>query len=178
MRIFKIVAALLLPLTLTLALVFLPERTRSWAQLPPPNPNLAPVSPFAIPSLAQPAATTGIPTLAVIPTLTAIATPVALRTFNCSCVGPGSGTTWMGQISAAGYFAARQGATSSCLSYNQRREPPSAFNYTNSYAGIALSPALAGANLPADAASVLSLPGTLNFSTAAQLQECSRCTCD
>jgi hypothetical protein len=151
----------------------------SWAQLPPSNPNLAPiVTPAGVPSLSQPAATTGIPTLAAIPTPAAIATAVTQRAFNCSCFGPGSGTTWMGQISATGYFAARQSATSACLSYNQRKEPASAFNYARSFAGAALSPTLPGATEPADAAAAQVLPGTLNFSSAAQLQGCSRCTCD
>jgi hypothetical protein len=179
MRIFKFIAVLLLPVLITLALTLPQNRTRLWAQLPPSNPNLAPLAtPFGVPSLAQPAATIGIPTLAVIPTPAAIATTTALRAFNCSCFGPGAGTRWAGQVSAAGYFAARQGATSACLSYNQRKQPSSAFNYASSYAGAALSPGLAGSTQPADAAAVQTLPGTLNFSTAAQLQACSRCTCD
>jgi hypothetical protein len=179
MRIFKIIAALLLPVLITVALTLPPERMRSWAQLPPGNPNLAPaIVPTVVPSLAQPAATIGIPTLAVIPTPAAIATAVGLRVFNCSCFGPGSGTHWMGQLSATGYFTARQGATRACLSFNQQKQPPTAFNYANSFAGVALAPRLAGANLPPNAAAVQPLPGTLNFSTAAQLQMCSQCTCN
>jgi hypothetical protein len=179
MRICKFIAALMLPVLLTLALAFPPERTRSWAQLPPGNRNLAPVfAPSSVPILAQPAATIGIPTLAVIPTPAALATTVGLRAFNCSCFGAGSGTHWMGRVSAAGYFAARQGATSACLSYNQQKRTVSAFNYASSYAGAALTPRLAGANQPANAAAVEALPGTANFSTAAQLQMCSQCTCN
>jgi hypothetical protein len=179
MRIVKFIAALLLPMLITLAFTFSSERTRLWAQLPPSNPNLAPLAPpSSVPSLAQPAATIGIPTLAVIPTPAAVATATGLRAFNCSCFGPGSGTHWMGQISAAGYFAARQSATKTCLAYNQQKQPASAYNYASSFAGDALAPKLAGANLPANAAAVQTLPGTLNFSTAAQLQMCSQCTCD
>lgn len=179
MRIFKLIAALLLPLLMTLAVAFPPERMRLWAQLPPGIPNLAPgAAASGVPTLAQPAATIGIPTLAVIPTPAVVATAVGLRAFNCSCFGPGSGTHWMGQISAAGYFAARQSATRTCLSFNRQKQPASAFNYTNSFAGAALTPRLAGANLPANAAAVQVLPGTLNFSTAAQLQMCSQCTCN
>jgi hypothetical protein len=179
MRILKFIAAILLPVLLVLALDRPPGLVGLWAQLPPGNPNLAPiVTPAGVPSLSQPAATIGIPTLAVIPTPAAIATAVAQRAFNCSCFGPGSGTRWIGQVGATGYFAARQSAISACLSYNQQKQPPSAFNYANSYAGAALTPGLAGASQPADAAAAQVLPGTLNFSTAEQLQECSRCTCD
>jgi hypothetical protein len=197
MRILKFIAVLFLPLLMLLALAFPSERMRLWAQLPPGNPNLAPgAAPTALPSLSQPAATIGIPTLAVIPTPAAIATAVLLRAFNCSCFGPGSGTHFMGRISATGYFAARQGATSACLSSNQQKQPVSAFNYANSFAGAALTPRLAGANQPANAAAGANqpanaaaganqpanagavLPGTLNFSTAAQLQMCSQCTCN
>ncbi len=189
MRILKFIAALFLPVLMILALAFPSARMRLWAQLPPGNPNLAPgAAPSAVPSLSQPAATIGIPTLAVIPTPAAIATAVALRAFNCSCFGPGSGTHWMGQVSAMGYFAARQGATRACLSFNQQKQPASAYNYASSFAGAALTPSLAGANQPAGAAAganqpagaaaVQALPGTLNFSTAAQLQMCSQCTCN
>jgi hypothetical protein len=179
MRILKFIAAFLLPVLLTLALALPPERMRLWAQSPPGNPNLAPlITPSGVPSLSQPAATIGIPTLGVIPTPAPIATAVALRAFNCSCFGPGSGTHWMGQISAAGYFAARQGATSACLSYNELKQPASPYNYASSFAGVALSPQLAGANQPADAAAAQVAPGSLNFSTSAQLQACSRCTCN
>ena len=179
-RILKLVGALLLPLLMSLALASPRNRTMLWAQLPPPNPNLAPaITPRGVPSLSQPAATIGIPTLAVIPTPAAIATTPGPRVFNCSCFGPGSGTHFVGRVSATSYFAARQGATSACLSYNQTKEPASAFDYASSFAGAALAtPALAGAGLPPDAAAVRTLPGTLNFSSAAQLQVCSRCTCN
>jgi hypothetical protein len=177
--ILKFIAITLLPVLLVLALTCQRERTGLWAQLPPGNPNLAPViTPTVVPSLSQPAATIGIPTLAIIPTPAAIATTTTLRTFNCSCFGPGNGTRWVGRISATGYFAARQSATSTCLSYNEQKQPASAYNYARSFPGAISSPALAGANLPPDAAVAQVLPGTLNFSTSAQLQECSRCTCN
>ena len=179
MRIAKFIAAFLLPVLMTIALAFKPEQMRLWAQLPPSNPNLAPVvTPRGVASLSQPAATLGIPTLAPIPTPAAIASAVTLRAFNCSCFGPGIGTRWIGQIGATGYFAARQGATSACLSYNQRKQPAPPLNYASSFADAAVLPAFPGANQPPDAAAVKTLPGTLNFSTAAQLQACSRCTCN
>jgi hypothetical protein len=180
MRILKFIAALLLPMLITMGLALPQNRASLWAQLPPTNPYLAPgASPSGVPSLSQPAATIGIPTLAAIPTPAAIATTPGPRVFNCSCFGPGSGTHFVGTVSATSYFAARQGATSACLSYNQTKQPTSAFNYANSFAGAAVAtPALAGGSLPPDAAAGQALPGTLNFSTAAQLQRCSQCTCN
>jgi hypothetical protein len=180
MRILKFIAAVLLPVLLVLALACPPGRMGLWAQLPPSNPNLAPiVTPSGVPSLAQPAATIGIPTLAVIPTPVATTTAATQRAFNCSCFGSGNGTHWMGQVSATGYFAARQSATSACLSYNELKQPASPFNYATSFSAIAVpTPPLTGANQPANAAAAQVLPGTLNFSSSAQLQECSRCTCD
>jgi hypothetical protein len=202
MRIFKFIAVLLLPVLMMLALGFPPAPMRLWAQLPPSNPNFAPVPfPSGVPSLAQPAATTGIPTLAVIPTPVAVATATALRTFNCSCFGPGSGTRWVGQVSATGYFSARQGAISACTSYAELKQPASPYNEPTSYAGLANAPPpLPGAAQPADAAASQLLPGTLNFSlnraassavvssvaaqvqpgtiSSAALQDCSQCACD
>lgn len=179
-RILKLVGALLLPLLVLVALALPRNRTMLWAQLPPPNPNLAPATtPSGVPSLSQPAATIGIPTLAIIRTPVATATTTGPRVFNCSCFGPGSGTHFVGRVSATGYFAARQGAISACLSFNQTREPASAFNYASSFAGAAIAtPAMAGANLPPDAAAAPTLPGTLNFSSSAQLRMCSQCTCN
>jgi hypothetical protein len=185
MRIIKILAALLLPVLMMLALATPPEGMRLWAQLPPSNPNLGPaVTPSAPPHLSQPAATIGIPPLAAIPTPLAPAPAVASRVFNCTCFGPGSGTHWMGRVSALGYFAARQGATRACLSYNELREIPSPFtppaqsSGAGPFAQNGSSALLPGGTLPADAAAAQVPPGTLNFSTAAQLQMCSQCTCN
>src|SRR5438045_7792723 len=119
MRIIKIVACLFLPLLIVCCLITSTPPVHLWAQLPPSNPNLGPaVTPSAPPQLSQPTATTGIPPLVTIPTpLAATPTPAA-RAFNCSCFGPGTGTHWIGRVNASGYFAARQGATSACLSSN------------------------------------------------------------
>jgi hypothetical protein len=194
MRIIKIIAALVLPLLIIFGLLASTPPEHLWAQLPPRNPNLAPaVTPSAPPQLAQPAATIGIPTLAPIPTPAVATTPSAVaRTFNCSCFGPGTGTHWMGLVSASGYFAARQGATSACLGYNQRTQVVSPFTPPTGVGGAALAQGesataqaggrsaslLPGATLPADAAAAPVLPGVLNFSTTAQLQKCSQCACD
>ncbi|HKV56224.1 MAG TPA: hypothetical protein VJN94_16445 [Candidatus Binataceae bacterium] len=180
MRILKFVAALTLPLLIALAMVAPHMRNAAvWAQLPPPNPNLGPVVPLsAPPQLAQPAATTGIPPLAIIPSPPAATPSPAVRAFNCSCFGHGSGTHWMGTVAAPGYFAARQSATGACLSYNAGKSPASPFNEPDAYAGLAkASPFLPGTE-PPDAAAAHVLPGTLNTSTASQLQMCSQCTCN
>src|SRR2546421_13031697 len=116
MRIIKIVAGLFLPLLIVCGLITSTPPVHLWAQLPPSNPNLGPaVTPSAPPQLSQPAATTGIPPLATIPT-PAVPTPaVAARTFNCSCFGAGSGPHWMGRGGAAGHFAARPGGAQALL---------------------------------------------------------------
>jgi len=181
MRIVKIVATLLLPVLLILALGIPSKRMRLWAQLPPSNPNLGPaVTPSAPPHLSQPAATIGIPPLAAIPTPLAPAPLAAARVFNCTCFGPGSGTHWMGRVSASGYFGARQGATSACLSFNQLKQIHSPFRtpVQSSFAQNGASALLPGGTEPPDAAAAQVLPGMLNFSTAAQLQMCSQCTCN
>ncbi|MBV8771364.1 MAG: hypothetical protein JO166_03370 [Deltaproteobacteria bacterium] len=186
MRIGKIIAALVLPVLILFALVASTSPVRLWAQLPPSNPNLGPAAtPSAPPQLSQPAATIGIPPLAVIPTPRAPTPVAAARTFNCSCFGPGSGTHWMGRVSASGYFAARQSAVHACLADNQRTQvaspfiPPSAVGGAAIAQSGALGPqALPGADLPVDAAAAQELPGVPNFSTAAQLRMCSQCTCD
>ena len=183
MRIAKIVAALPLPLVVVFALIASTPLMRLWAQLPPSNPNLAPaVTPSAPPQLSQPAATTGIPPLATIPTAAAPTPSPVVRVFNCSCFGRGTGTHWIGRVSASGYFAARQTATSTCLSSNELKQVPSPFIAPGQVGGAALGEAggtfLPGSTQPADAAAAQVLPGQLNFSTAAQLQMCSQCTCN
>jgi hypothetical protein len=182
MRILKLIAAVIMPVLITLALIVSHERGPVWAQLPPSNPNLGPaVVPSAPPRLSQPAATIGIPPLAPIPTpIAASPTPVA-RVFHCSCFGRGTGTHFVGNVNAASYFAARQSAISSCLAFNQLKEPVSPFIPPRASLGLPVTSTTAGlpgASLPADAAAVQTLPGTLNFSTAEQLQMCSQCTCD
>jgi hypothetical protein len=199
MRILKFIAAAIMPLLMVFALILPREWNGVWAQLPPSNPNLGPATlPSAPPRLSQPAATTGIPPLATIPSPAAPAPSPAARVFNCSCFGRGSGTHWMGSVSASGYFAARQGATSACLSSNELKQPVSPFNQAQSSAGLALSQVLPAGTEPPDAAASQILPGTVNFSTAGggaivssaaarvlpgalnstQLQSCSQCTCD
>jgi hypothetical protein len=183
MRIAKTIAALPLPVLILFAVIVSSPRVRLWAQLPPSNPNLGPaVTPSAPPQLSQPAATIGIPPLATIPTPAAPTPSPAAREFNCSCFGRGSGTHWMGHVSASGYFAARQGATSACLSSNELKQVLPALPPTGQIGGAAVAEnagtLLPGTAQPADAAAAQVLPGELNFSSSAQLQMCSQCTCD
>jgi hypothetical protein len=183
MRIAKILAALSLPVLIVFAMITSTPIIRLWAQLPPSNPNLGPaVTPSAPPQLSQPAATTGIPPLAPIPSAAAPTPSPVARVFNCSCFGRGTGTHFMGRVSASGYFAARQSATSACLSSNELKQIPSPFAAPSQVGGAALGEAggtfLPGSTQPADAAAAQVLPGELNFSTAAQLQMCSQCTCN
>ena len=159
------------------------ERASVHAQLPPPNPLTAP---RALPSppapLAAPVQPEGLPSLAIVQPVPTNTPPPSIRAFNCSCYGAGIPTSWMGTVTANGYFAARQSATSACLAYNQRREvvpsPIPPLGIARNVAGFVGAPPLP-VGQGANAASVLinSKPGTLNFSTPEQLQRCSVCTC-
>jgi hypothetical protein len=151
-----------------------------WAQTT--NPLIAPVPPPAAPSqLPAPVTTAIAPILAPVPTL-ALATPTpSVRVFNCSCSGRGTGTNWMGRVTALGYFAARQSAVGACLAYNRNREPPPPTQTARSVASTTSTSVatLPGANVPGAAAQLTStLPGTLNPSTNADLQNCANCVCD
>ncbi len=147
------------------------------AQLPAPNPLVAPLSTPSGPALLPaPGAALAAPSLAAVPTLPAASPTPGPRAFNCSCFGSGEGTRWMGQVSAPGYFAARQTATGACLSYNQQKEPAPAIVTAAQGATSVVPPSFAN---PDAAASVsAALPGGLTVSSAAQQQACARCVCD
>jgi len=180
MRTLKGIAIAMLAAIFVLALGGPQSLAALWAQSAT-NPLIAPVTPPAAPAqLPAPVTTAIAPILAPVPALpTATPTP-SVRAFNCSCFGRGTGTHWMGAVSAPGYFAARQSAVGACLSYNERREPQSPFLGTSAASGSATSvPVLPGADLPASAAQLgQRLPETLNFTTGEQLQLCSNCVCD
>jgi len=168
-----------------------------YAQLPTPNPLIVPPPlpppPPQLPPVAAPQG--GIPSLAVVPTPAAAATPTSVsRTFNCSCFGPASPTHWMGTVAAPGYFNAQQAAVSACLAYNQVKEPQPPIVA----AGGASASATAGApgavsagglnavtGLIANQAAVASavsagqqLPSTVTFFAPQQLRACAHCACD
>jgi hypothetical protein len=148
-----------------------------WAQSAT-NSLLAPVAPPAGPAqLPAPVTTAIAPMLAPLPALpTATPTP-SVRAFNCSCFGRATGTHWMGEVTADSYFGARHEAVGACLSYNERREPQSAFQNTRA-SGANSVPILPGADVPGAATQAgQRLPGTLNSSPAQQLQMCSNCFC-
>jgi hypothetical protein len=179
MRILRLLAALLMPLMVTLAIAFPQRRAAVWAQLPPGNPYLAPTTPpSGPPQLSQPVATTGVPPLATIASPPAASPAATPRVFNCSCFGGGGGTHWMGTVTSSSYFNARSSASTACLSYNLGKSPLSPFNEPEAYAGAALAPTLPTGSFAADAAASPGPLGTLNFSTAAQQARCSQCACD
>jgi hypothetical protein len=178
MRALKGTAIVLLVAIFTISLDGWRALAPLWAQTT--NPLIAPVPPPAAPSqLPAPVTTAIAPILAPVPTL-ALATPTpAARVFNCSCSGRGIGTNWMGVVSAGGYFAARQSAVGACVAYNRNREPPPPTQTARSAVTTSSVPTLPGANVPGAAAQLTStLPGSLNPSTAADLQNCANCFCD
>jgi hypothetical protein len=178
MRPLKGTAIVVLVAIYTFALSGSPAIVPLWAQTAR-NPLIAPVPPPAAPAqLPAPVTTAIAPILAPVPTL-ALATPTpSVRSFNCSCSGRGIHTNWMGTVSAPGFFAARQSAVGECLAYNRNREPSSPTQTARGAVSTSV-PILPGANVPGAAAQLTSsLPGTLNSSTAADLQNCANCVCN
>jgi len=175
MRAIKGIAIAMLVAIFTLLLGSPREFAALWAQSA--NPLIAPVPPPAAPSqLPAPVTTAIAPILVPVPGLPTATPSPSERAFNCSCFGRGTRTNWIGQVSAAGYFAARQSAVGACVSYNERREPASPLQSMGSSATV---PVLPGSAVPGSATQLGSTrPGTLNFSTAQQLQMCSTCFCD
>jgi len=162
---------------ITVILLSLPAQ----AQLPAPNPLVAPVpAPSAPTQLPAPVQPQGLPSLVAVPSPPAAASTPSARAFNCSCSGPAVATSWTGQVSASGFFAARQAATGACLSFNRNRavSPPSLPTHQgSSFAPAATLPQ--GFENPNAAGSTGStLPGELSFSSSGQLTACSQCACD
>ncbi|HZP45781.1 MAG TPA: hypothetical protein VFB15_09030 [Candidatus Binataceae bacterium] len=148
------------------------------AQLPTPNPLVAPLPPPSAPATLPAPVTTAIaPSLAAVPSPPQLSPTPAVQAFTCSCFGYGIGTRWTGSIAAANYFAARQAATSACLTYNERKEPAPPTQIQPSGGGFAPPLTLPQGFEAPDIAASPGLPGTLNFSTTEQLQACSNCTC-
>lgn len=183
MRLVKVLALLAPVIVLILALGTPWQHDSVWAQLPTPNPLVRPRPlPSAPAQLPAPVSTLVAPPLAPVPKPPTPAPRVSARVFNCSCFGPGLGTHFIGRVQAPSYFGARQAALSACLSFNERREPQPAMiqQRSSAVAGFSSAQALPSGSTSADAAATASqtLPGRLNFSTAAQLQACQTCTCD
>ena len=180
-----------------------------WAQLPAPNPLVVPPLPPGPPAqLPAPASTAIAPLPISVPSLPAAYSTPGARMFNCSCYGPGEPVHWMGQVTAASYLSASQGASGACVSYNKGK-PPSygtaggigAANFFGSLPG-AQQNAGAANNFPApgvaqssgSSSSLGALPGAaqgigsansfggpstgLSFSSAQQQRLCSNCVCD
>ncbi len=150
-----------------------------WAQVAATNPLIAPVpAPSAPAQLPAPVSTAIAPVLIPVPGLpTPSPTPVQ-RAFNCSCFGRGTGTQWMGRVTALSYFNARQQAIGACLAYNVNREPAAPLISSGVPGGLNVPP-LAGTAVTGLAAEQgLILPGTINYYSAGQFEVCSDCTCD
>lgn len=182
MRLLKVFATLAIVLTFILVAGFGRRGDRVWAQLPTPNPLVAPRPlPSAPAQLAAPVLPEGVPSLMpVAPVATPTPAP-SLRVFNCSCFGGGVGTHWMGRVQAQSYFAARQGAVSACISYNEKIRPQSPFMPPRSTSSFASSlPPLPPGSEPLDLAGSQGeqLPGGVTITNQAQVQMCSKCTCD
>lgn len=153
------------------------------AQLPPPNPLVAPLAaPSGPAQLPAPVQTNIAPVLIAVPSPPAASPTPVSRVFNCSCFGPASGTHWMGQVSSTGYFAARQTATGACLTYNEQKQPAPPVLGENGVASLAAqSPSVSlppGFNPVNQAGTVQPLPNEVNLSTGTQTQLCSNCVCD
>jgi hypothetical protein len=173
MRVVKFIATVALLLALFLAIAFPFDRVSLWAQLPPPNPLTAPRAVPSAPSqLPPPVPAEGLPSLAVVASPASPSPTPSVRAFNCSCFGPSTGTNWMGQVSASGFFAARQSATGACLSYMQRSPSPPGIPLptTETQALPILSKGFEQGDLAG-------IPN-LNLLSAEQLNACAQCTCD
>lgn len=177
MRATKLLLAIALPVLMTLVIGWPRYRAMVWAQLPPPNPLTAPQAPLSAPSpLQAPVQPQGLPSLVLIPSPPAAQPTPAARVFNCSCFGPGAPTHWMGRVTAATYFAARQAATGACLSFAQEPQSPFIPEHQQLFAPVVTLPQ--GFEQPNMAsAQAQAAPGLL-VSSAPALKACSQCTCD
>lgn len=173
------VTKLLIALGLVLVMATALTLPREWAvaQVPPSNPLVAPLpAPSGPAQLPLPGAALAAPSLVGVPTPAAPSPTPGPRAFNCSCFGTGKPTSWAGIVLASGFFTARQAATSSCLSFNERREtaPPDV-------ASQPLSPVTTlpqGFENPNLAGATPALPGEISTSSSAALAACTQCACD
>lgn len=176
-RILKLAAAATIAVGFIITLCWPPNRIDVWAQLPAPNPLLAPVPPPAAPpQLAAPALNVGVPSLVPVATPATPAPTPSEQTFNCSCFGPGSPTAWMGQVVSASYYAARQAAEGACVAHNERSpSQPAIPSISSSQNSL---PSMPESALPADAAGDQgkTLPDTI-FSSQNAVTSCERCSC-
>jgi hypothetical protein len=168
-------------LVLALGYVLVSHPGPACAQLPTPNPLIVPPPPPPPPAQLAPIAPLegGIPSLSVVPTPAAAATPTSVsRTFNCSCFGQASPTHWMGTVAAPGYFSAQQAAVSACLAYNQNKEPQPPVVNTGSQLGAVTGLVANQAALASALSAGQQLPSTVTFLTPQQLRACSHCACN
>jgi NCAIR mutase (PurE)-related protein len=87
----------------------------------------------------------------------------------------------MGQVSAAGYFAAKQTATTACLTYNQQKEPALAAVAPADGVVPLVPQGFASPDVvavPSSVATTATLPGAASITTTAQQTACERCVCN
>ena len=176
-RILKFVAAAVIAVSFLITLCWPPDHLNVWAQLPAPNPLLAPVAPPSAPAqLPAPVPNEGVPSLVAVPSPPAASPTVAARSFACSCFGPGNGTAWMGSIVSTSFFGAKQAAQGACIAFNERSpSQPAIPSISSAQSSLPLLP---GNALPADVAGAegLPLPNTV-YSAQRALSACERCGC-
>jgi hypothetical protein len=176
-RTLKLAAAVMIAVGFIIALCWPPNHVNVWAQLPAPNPLLAPVPPPAAPpQLAVPALNAGVPSLVPVPTPATPAPTTSARAFQCSCFGPGTATAWMGSVVGISYFDAQQAARGACVAYNERSpSQPAIPSISTAQSSL---PALPANALPADAAAQPGEPlPTRLFSSQTAVLACERCAC-
>jgi hypothetical protein len=161
---------------------------------------VAPAAGPAAPSVTLPAAP-GQPqsfaTIGALPQLApapgprrAKATPTpSTQVFRCACNGPGTPTSWMGQVQAANMLIAEQNAPNTCTAFLTTQNaaspqivPPSAtFNpgtqAVNRIPGTLLS-APPGSLLPYQSPQVLNRPALSSIRQQILASECQRCSCN
>ncbi|HEX4211562.1 MAG TPA: hypothetical protein VHY56_14280 [Candidatus Binataceae bacterium] len=176
-RILKFTALAVIASGFLITLCWPPDRVRVWAQLPAPNPLLAPVPPpSAPPQLAAPALNVGVPSLVAVPTPATPSPTTSARAFSCSCFGPGTTTAWMGSVISVSFFAAQQAARGACVAFNERSPSQPAIPSISSAQNPL--PSMPGSALPPDAAANQGrpLPDTL-FTSQTAVSACERCGC-
>jgi hypothetical protein len=176
-RTLRFAAGVMVVAGLVVALCWPSERS-VWAQLPAPNPLLAPVPPpSAPPTLAAPVTVEAAPVLVPVATPATPSPTPSVQSFNCSCFGPGNGTAWMGIVTSTSYFNAEQTAEGSCVAYNDRSPAPPVIPSAATAAESSI-PSLPGNAEPANAAGSLGQsPSSLSIGSQTATIACERCAC-
>lgn len=152
---------------------------------------LSPVVPAPIPSAAVPGAPGAVGTASALPQLApapAIVRAFAAPTpgvFRCSCFGLGSGTRWIGEVTAPTFTQASQSAQAQCTSLLFKENPPSAFippgnsGFSTGNGFPAVNPNLPPGNVVRQTGTtVFTERSAASSGTLSASVYCSRCACD